>query len=381
MRICFICDEYPPVRHGGIGVFTSVMARTFARAGHAVRVVGITSHDSPYPEYEDDCGVCVWRLRYRSHKLAWMAARRAVFSQVSRWAAKGEIDLVEAPDYEGPVAGWPPLAVPVLVRMHGSLGYFAAEMGWRRFGGSYLLERAALRRADFLCSTSRYTAERTASIYRLKNRPVDVLYNAVEVPQQAAEAPRDPFVAVYTGTLTAKKGIDRLIEAWPHVKAAEPRAELQVFGKDGQNSSGRSVQTTLLARLNGLSSSVYFHGHVPREQIFGALDRAAVAVFPSRAEAFALGPMEAMAHGCPTIYSRRGSGPELIRDGCDGLLVEPENPLDIAGAICRVLRDSSLAARLGSAGRERVRAEFTCELACERNLNFYRKCIEEFRER
>ncbi len=381
MKICFLCDEYPPARHGGIGVFTRVMARAYAGCGHEVRVIGKASHDSRAPEYEEDGGVRVWRVRPRRRKLAWLGARRAVFRQVSRWADNGEIDLVEAPDYEGGVAWWPCLPVPVLVRLHGSLGYFAAEMGHPHPAASHLLERFALHRADFLCSTSRYTAERTAQLYGLNAGHVKVLYNPVELPHQAPPAPRRAFTAVYTGTLTPKKGIDRLVEAWPHVKAAEPRAELHVFGKDGVTGSGQSMQAELKDSLNGVGSSVHFYGHVPRERILDALDRAAVAVFPSRAEAFALAPMEAMAHGCPTIYSRRGSGPELICDGRDGLLVEPEDPLEIARAICRVLADSALAERLGSAGRERVRAEFACELACERNLEFYRKCIEQFRSR
>ncbi len=40
MKICFICGEYPPGPHGGIGTFVQVLARALVAAGHEVRVLG-----------------------------------------------------------------------------------------------------------------------------------------------------------------------------------------------------------------------------------------------------------------------------------------------------------------------------------------------------
>ena len=86
------------------------------------------------------------------------------------------------------------------------------------------------------------------------------------------------------------------------------------------------MRAALEQRLDGFAPSVRFHGAVPHPVVLSALASARVAVFPSFAEAFGLAPLEAMAHACPTIFSRRGSGPELICDGRDGLLVDPSNP-------------------------------------------------------
>jgi len=169
------------------------------------------------------------------------------------------------------------------------------------------------------------------------------------------------------------------VRAWPYVKAAAGSAELHIFGKDGRGPEGGSMRAELEAGLNGLGSSVHFHGHVSPEVLFQALDTARVAVFPSLAEAFALAPLEAMAHGCATVYSRRGSGPELIRDGLDGLLVDPEDPREIAGAVSRLLVDPELAARLGAAGRERVRRNFASDVVCSRNIDYYETCAREYR--
>jgi glycosyltransferase involved in cell wall biosynthesis len=181
---------------------------------------------------------------------------------------------------------------------------------------------------------------------------------------------------IYTGTLVAKKGVIPLMKAWPKVLAACPLAELHCYGKDGRINGSESMQQHLLGLLpEQAKSRVFFHGHVARQQVIEALRSARVAVFPSYSEAFALAPLEAMAQGCPTIYSRRASGPEVITDGRDGLLVEPDDQGQIAEAIVRVLQDHSMAQRLGEAGWRRVRESFSTPVVVENNLHFYQKCV------
>jgi glycosyltransferase involved in cell wall biosynthesis len=103
-----------------------------------------------------------------------------------------------------------------------------------------------------------------------------------------------------------------------------------------------------------------------------------VAVFPSYAEAFALAPLEAMVSGAPTVYTSRGSGPELIRDGRDGLLIDPDRPDDIAGALLQILTDPGRARDLSLAGRRRVLESFGLEQVVAENIAFYRRCAAMF---
>ena len=121
--------------------------------------------------------------------------------------------------------------------------------------------------------------------------------------------------------------------------------------------------------------SVSFHGHVSRERVMAALQTCRLAVFPSFAEAFSMAPLEAMAQGCPVIYSNRCSGPELIDHGRNGLLIDPDRPEEIAAAITGLLRDDALAARLGASGRDEVARRFACNVLIARNEEFYRSCI------
>lgn len=379
-RLAFVCNEYPPGPHGGLGTMVQVLGRALVRAGHQVRVVGLAPPAHHGPECEDDEGVQVVRLRTPTGPGGWLLGRQRLFATIRRWACDGAIELVEVPDWEGIAAGWPALPVPVVCRLNGSATYFAAELGRPVGRLTRTLERRSLARADAWCSASRYTAERTRALLRPSRDASAILFNPVELagPEGAG---RDPHVVVFSGTLTEKKGVVQLAEAWPYVVARHPRAELHLYGKDGRGPTGESMRDYLLARLGVTGDHVRFHGHVPRAVLSSALARARVAVFPSYAEAFAVAPVEAMAAGCPTVYSPRGSGRELIDHGHDGLLADPDDVPALAAAVSSVLADDALAARLGPAGRARVARQCALEVVVPRNEAFHAGCIDEFRRR
>jgi glycosyltransferase involved in cell wall biosynthesis len=304
-------------------------------------------------------------------------ARVRLFRTIARWSRGGKLDLVETPDYAGIAALWPRLPVPVIVRVHGSVSYFAAELGDPANRTLFHMERAALRRADAWCAVSRYSAERTRAILGLGASRPAILYNPIESAE--GESPdRSRHDVVFAGTLTAKKGIVPLVDAWPRVLAAHPEARLQVCGKDMRDADGRSMTGALRERLGDAVTSVQFHGHVPRAELLQLLRRARVAVFPSFAEAFAMAPLEAMAAGAPTIYSVRGSGREIIEHGRTGLLVDPGEPDEIVHAITSVLQDDALAARLGAAGQAHVRERFSIDAIVRENEAFYERCVHDF---
>lgn len=380
MKICFICPEYPPVPHGGMGTFVQVMGRALVRAGHEVRVIGIYPAGGDYAGYEEDEGVRVWRMRMPSIAYGWVLARYRLYRQVKSWVQWGEVELVDAHDPEGWYAGWPAMSVPLMIRAGGSFSYFSHELGQPISRSSFWFEGSAYRRADAWIAKSRYIGEVTQRLFGLQNSPDAVLYNPVNLPETAPPFDRrERNRVVFTGTLTPKKGIISLIDAWEAVQARCPGTQLEVYGKEGRAANGELMKGHLLGRLpEAIRQTVQFHGHVSRERLYEVLGRAGVAVFPSYAEGFAWAPLESMANGCPTIYSRMGSGPELILDGRDGILVDPSRPAEIAEALCRVLEDEGTARRLSEAGRERILEAFTLERLVPLNETFYRGLICRF---
>src|SRR5262245_24697853 len=212
MKICFVCSEYPPGPHGGIGSLVQTLARALAAHGHKVRVIGVYDVGYPAPDYEEYEGVRVWRLREPRHHFGWIRARWQLFQTLSLWSRQGEIDLVEVPDYQGWAAGWPRLPVPVLVRLSGAHSFVASAQGLPVSTFVRWIEKATLRRADSYSSVSRYVADKTRTVFSLSNKSDTILYSPVPIPEELGSEPRTPYRVVFGGTLNFNKGILFLIE-------------------------------------------------------------------------------------------------------------------------------------------------------------------------
>lgn len=100
-----------------------------------------------------------------------------------------------------------------------------------------------------------------------------------------------------------------------------------------------------------------------------------VALHPSRFDAFPQAVLEALALGKPVIASRASGNAVIIRDGIDGLLVDPLDPREWAAALDRVLGDPALAARLAASGARRAREDFPFDRVLDRTLALYRELV------
>jgi phosphatidylinositol alpha-1,6-mannosyltransferase len=119
------------------------------------------------------------------------------------------------------------------------------------------------------------------------------------------------------------------------------------------------AQLQALARSLGVSDRVRFLTDVPDADLPPLYNSAELYLGVSRPvelmiEGFGISLSEASACGVPVIGSSTGGIPDAVRDGETGLLVDPENPEAVAGAVRLLLRDRDLARRLGAAGRKAV---------------------------
>ena len=122
---------------------------------------------------------------------------------------------------------------------------------------------------------------------------------------------------------------------------------------------------------------MFFHGHVSPEAVRTQLAEAAVAVLPLTRELISssftspLKLFEYMAARVPVVASDLPSTREVLSDGVNAVLVEPDNPTALAGGIQRVLNDPGLGDRLAEKAAEEV-AGYTWERRAERIVRFLR---------
>jgi len=382
MNICFICNEYPEGPHGGIGTMTQLLAEGLVANNQAVKVIGVYHHGYSSPDFETKKGVEIYRLRADiKNSFSVFTAFWKLWQIVSKWVKEKKIDLVECPDSYGLISVLPTFGVPLVLRAHGNNTYFSSILNIPLKKKTLFYEWNLYRRANRYCAVSEFTANKMSAIYKIK-QPISVIYNGLEINSLESQSLtsegynslasiQNPII--FSGTLTPKKGIYELVKAMVSLLEEGLDATLIINGKDTVKlATGLSVKQELMEIIpDALHNNFIFNGHVTREEILNQYKYAKAAVFPSFAEAFALAPMEAMLTGLPTIYSDTCSGPELISDKNDGLLINPESIESISSAIKYILKHPDEAMIMGQKGRNKIIRNFSKETMTIQTLQFY----------
>lgn len=110
---------------------------------------------------------------------------------------------------------------------------------------------------------------------------------------------------------------------------------------------------------------------ITKEEIAKLYQGARTVVVPSIYEPFGMTALEALACQCPVVASRTGGLRETIKDKVNGLLVEPEDALDLAQSLMTLLSDARLRIRLGEEGRRRLSTEYTWPGIARRVMKLY----------
>lgn len=381
MKILFICAEYPPGPHGGIGTFNQLLARWLVKQSHQVKVIGVYDQSYGQKEYENDQGVQVYRIIQGSGKFGWISGWYRQYRQIRQWVDQNEVDIVEAPDSRGWFAFWPKLKIPLVIRAHGSETYFSHLAGNRPNRLTHFLESRSYDRADFYAAVSKFVAAENERLFGLKKKH-SIIYNSLPPEALAVEVNTQQDrsnLMIYSGTLIQKKGVFSLLSAALQLLDQGIDFTLILNGKDFVGKDGVSTQALMQQMIpDKYKEKIIFNGHQERVNLYQMYRRAALAVFPSYAEAFAIAPMEAMLNACPIVYTTRVSGPELIENRKNGLLVDPDDIAALAEAMAFLLRDKTEAQKIGEAGRKTILEKFSYEMIMKQNEAFYSRCISAF---
>ena len=168
------------------------------------------------------------------------------------------------------------------------------------------------------------------------------------------DAAADGRISVlYAGRQTREKGAELLADAFLIAHARDPRLRLSLAG-------GGPEQDYLRERLGGAAD---FLGWLRGEELARAYADADMFVFPSQTDTYGQVVVEAQASGVPVVAVRSGGPADLIDEGRNGLLCEP-NPEEVAAKILRIAESATLRDRLVLGGLAAAR-ERTWEAALD----------------
>jgi rhamnosyl/mannosyltransferase len=240
------------------------------------------------------------------------------------------------------------------------------------------LMQRVLARADAIIATSPHYVASSPVLTRWKDKCVVV---SLGIDPERFERVADPQIPLpknisssrlrpsaqllFVGHLRYYKGLEYLLQAMQKL----PGARLVIVGTGAMEDTLRA-----LARELRVDDRIVFAGAAADAELPGYYAACDVFVLPSseRSEAFGVVQLEAMAAGKPVVCTELGTGTSFVNiDGETGFVVPARDADALASAIARLLDDATLRARMGAAGRARVREHFTADKMAERVLALY----------
>ena len=239
------------------------------------------------------------------------------------------------------------------------------EVRSRSWKSRFLLERERFLEEYELASLVVVLSEKAAESFRVAGFPDEKLFylpRGVDV-ERFKPGMRPPiFRAIFSGALIKRKGIHHLLEAWHRLNLRD--AELWLLGSIHDEAKPYLKQ---FGREN-----VRVLGF--KRDLENYLIQGSVYVFPSRLEGSAKTIYEAAASGLPMITTREAG--DVVRDGVEGIIVQPGDVDAIAAAIEHLYRRPEIVASMGGAARQRAVENFTWDHYRARLLGAYERAIQ-----
>jgi glycosyltransferase involved in cell wall biosynthesis len=209
---------------------------------------------------------------------------------------------------------------------------------------------------------------------------ITVIPNGIEIPDAPPpdrdrvlgelQIPAGSRVIGFVGRLARQKRVKDLIWAMQLLQQLTDRVYLLLVGEGPERND-----LIALARHVGCEHLIRFAGY--REDAAKLIALCQVFWLGSEFEGMSNSVMEAMAAGVPVVATDIPPNRELVVDGETGFLVRVGDSVGMAQFTDRILADPSLGQRLGAAGRERMRSQFSIERMVAAHADLYREVLRD----
>jgi len=395
MKILFVHALADPNAGGGAEVTLWTLMRAMTRLGH--ECVLLAASDKAGLRKEVIEGVTVYSAKLRNVYLPQHNKQRSGMQKILWHALDSsnpfmqnvlrDVVAAEQPDVASVhcLSGWSVLAMrtlkraglPIVQVLHGyeyicvrSTMYHNeknCESQCRSCRLFRLPHRELSKRADAVVGVSSFILERHLEQGYFADVPIRrVIHNARDprslgVGAVAAPRPPDePLRIGYIGRLDPSKGIKLLLRAFDEADLGN--AQLWIAG-GGQPNHEHSLRSELV------SKRVRFLGRVPQRAFYPNVD---FTVVPSLwEEPLGMVVAESMAFGKPVIGAKRGGISEMIVNGENGLLFDPESADELVRAMETLAQDSSLRFRMSEKAQASAQALVNPEAWAKQYVSLY----------
>lgn len=360
LRLAIVSHGYAPLI-GGAERQTAALAPRLRGLGLDVRV--ITRQHPGLPAHETLEGVPVWRVPVPGPKpAASLAFTLGAVWQLARWRpqvihAQELFSATSAALLARRAWGARVVATPHSLGTNGDL--YRLRRKWQ---GERRLESVRREVDCFVAISPPLEAElRAAGVpaerCRLIPNGVDAaayqpLAGAARAARRAElKLPAGAVVVLFCGRLVDLKRVNRLLEAWPAVRAAQPAAELLILGAGPEEAALRQMAGPGVHFLGAVTDPAYY------------LAVADIFTLPSAVEGLPVALLEAMAAGLPAVATPVGGVPALVRPGETGQLVPVDDAAALGQALVAMANNPEQRARLGRQAHAVIERDYSLDTA------------------
>ncbi|RFN57747.1 glycosyltransferase family 4 protein [Marixanthomonas ophiurae] len=388
MKVLFFTNEYSHPNlpaSGGVGSFLKILAHELSKKGHTVYVYGFSK--KKYSLKDGDISIEFFKKYSKSFPIS--EAIRSVSSKINiesgelhflekerkylvhklkKYALSHNIDIIESFAFNGFTAFWDN-TIPLVVRFHGSRGFWHHYLNQEQDRFKILMEQKALETTPYTIAVSKFSAEAVKSIYNIDMDTIihnGIDHNLFSPNPEVEEIPQSIF---YFGTLSNAKGVDILCEIFNSLVETFPKATLHVIGQ-GESYWQNTCKSILTDKA--IQASTYY-GAKNNTELPEIIQQASLCIFPSKNESFGLVFAEAMALQKAIIVSNINAAKEIIDHKKNGYLANTIQ--DYIKFASTLLESSELRLEIGKEARKKVVENFTKETMTHETVSYYKKIL------
>lgn len=372
MRIAYLSTLYPPNVAGGAELVLRSQAEAMSARGHDVEVIALRAEPGVNREVVNGVKVTTvgihneyfnfWQVAHPAHKrLLWHVRdrnNRPMAEALRELLRESHPDIVCCHNLAGwSISAWEAinsLGIPIVQVLHDQY-LRCSKSNMFRNGKNCdkpCLDCRALRMSHAQASeqvtavvgVSRFVLDRLLNAGYFSEAPIrEVLYNfGTSVPSELPPKQPAPRLRLgFIGFLAESKGIEWLLRTFKGSRLSD--VELLIAGR------GEEQYEKGLRERYGDGDDISFLGFIKPADFFAQVD---VAIVPSLwNDTLPSVVFESLGYGVPVVGSRRGGIPEMVLDGVNGLVFEPDDPASLVRAIEKLRDDPALLSSLRSGCR------------------------------
>jgi glycosyltransferase involved in cell wall biosynthesis len=246
-----------------------------------------------------------------------------------------------------------------------------------------VLEKIVLSKADICIAVSNHVKEEVMKTFGQQlSQKMTVVPNGVNIFQfnpnidgssfRRQLGTEQDYIFGFLGRLCGRKNIKTLILAFSNVAKEDSHVKLAIGGSGDASYKNQLVALTKKCRI---SDKIIFLGYIPERDVPKFYSACDAIVIPSYQESFGITILEGMASAKPIIAACAGGIVEFVKDGKNGILFNPKDPMGLAKAMLKVKDSQKLTRQISSWARNTAKTKYSWKSVARGILKIYDKLI------